>query len=166
MKTVKLFTVLILSSLLGVRCSESEVISPADLDPASEVMAKNVNNGAPSGAHYNLNIIGVPKEKTADMTNGKGHRIFVPLTGHTKIWLSEGPYEVLDANGTDGSASFQLPNPDPDNLGITEYSVYARALGKPGGTSTINFKLSNLKNIDTIILILSINYLYISKYHL
>jgi hypothetical protein len=45
--------------------------------------------------------------------------------------------EVLDANGTDANgASFQLPNPDPDNDGITEYSVWARALGKPGGSST------------------------------
>lgn len=94
-------------------------------------------NGAPSGAHYNLNIIGVPKEKTADMTGSEGHRIFVKLEGNTKILLSEGDYQVLDANGTDGTASFQLPNPDPDNDGITVYSVYARAVGKPGGGAQI-----------------------------
>jgi len=93
-------------------------------------------NGAPSGAHYNLNIIGVPKVKGADMTNNDGHRIFVPLLGSTKILLYEGAdFQVLDANGTDGSAAFQLPNPDPDNDGVTEYSVWARALGKPGGSS-------------------------------
>ena len=95
-------------------------------------------NNLPSGPHYNLNIIGVPKNKTADMTGDNGHRIFVPLEGKTSIWLKEGTdFQVLDANGTDADgASFQLPNPDPDNDGITEYSVYARALGKPGGTST------------------------------
>src|SRR5438876_12067377 len=38
-------------------------------------------NGAPSGAHYNLNIIGVSKDKTATMTTGDGHRIFVQLNG-------------------------------------------------------------------------------------
>src|SRR5213595_2121626 len=38
-------------------------------------------NGAPSGAHYNLNIIGVSKDKTATMTVGDGHRIFVQLNG-------------------------------------------------------------------------------------
>jgi hypothetical protein len=43
---------------------------------------------------------------------------------------------VLDANGTDGRAEFQLPNPDPDGDGETLYSVYVRALGKPGGSST------------------------------
>jgi hypothetical protein len=95
-------------------------------------------NGAPSGAHYNLNIIGVPKNKTADMIGNNGHRIFVKLWGKAKIWLGEGDdFTVLDANGTDGNgAAFQLPNPDPDNDGVTAYSVFARALGKPGGSST------------------------------
>src|SRR5690349_18184500 len=58
-------------------------------------------NGAPSGPHYDLNIIGVPKSKTADMTGDNGHRIFVALSGNTKILLTAGPFEVLDANGTD-----------------------------------------------------------------
>lgn len=94
-------------------------------------------SGAPSGAHYNLNVIGVPKGKTADMTGSQGRRIFVPLTGNCKINLAQGDFQVLDANCTDnGQASFQLPNPDPDNDGITTYSVWARALGKPGGKST------------------------------
>jgi len=97
----------------------------------------HAQNGAPSGAHYNLNIIGVPKGKTAAMTGNQGHRIFVPLTGKTKINLSEGEFQVLDANGTDGSASFQLPSPDPDGDGVTSYSVFARALGKPGGSARI-----------------------------
>ncbi len=104
---------------------------------SSPALAGN-GNGAPSGPHYNLNIIGVPKDKTADMTGDNGHRIFVPLEGKTSIWLKPGTdYQVLDANGTDGNgASFQLPNPDPNNDGITEYSVWARALGTPGGSST------------------------------
>jgi len=44
-------------------------------------------------------------------------------------------FKVLDGNGTDGTASFALPNPDPDGDGTTVYSVFARALGKPGGSS-------------------------------
>lgn len=94
-------------------------------------------NGAPSGAHYTLNIIGVSKDKSADMDGNNGHRIFVPLDGKSRILLREGDFKVLDANGTDGSASFQLPSPDSDNDGITDYSVYSRALGKPGGSSTM-----------------------------
>jgi hypothetical protein len=94
-------------------------------------------NNAPSGPHYNLNIIGMPKNKTADMTGSQGHRIFVPLERKTKIYLLEGEtFEVLDGNATDGRGEFQLPNPDPDNDGLTKYSVWVRPLGKPGGKST------------------------------
>ena len=88
-------------------------------------------NGAPNGAHYNLNIIGVAKDKTAAMDGSSGHTIFVPLWRNTTIKLTEGEFQVLDRNGTDGDAAFQLPNPDPDGDGTTVYSVYARALGKP-----------------------------------
>ena len=93
-------------------------------------------NGAPSGSHYNLNIIDVPRNKSADMSGNNGHRIFMPLWANAKILLSEGPdFVVVDANGTDGEASFQLPNPDPTGEGTTVYSVFARALGTPGGKS-------------------------------
>lgn len=98
-------------------------------------------NGCPSGAHYNLNIIGMANAKNVDpnAVTSDGHRIFVQLgskdsTATTKISLVEGAdFAVLDYDGTDGSAKFQLPNPDPDGDGITQYSVYLRVLGKPGG---------------------------------
>ena len=81
----------------------------------------------------------VAKDKTADMSGNSGHRIFVKLVGKSKISLAEGAnFQVLDANGTDGNgARFQLPNPDPDGDGETTYSVYARALGKPGGKASL-----------------------------
>lgn len=121
-------------------CEQNSVVGPSAETSAlpntlASPLAVQTGNGAPSGGHYTLNIIGVPKEKSADMTSSSGHRIFVSLTGGTKIMLSVGDYGVLDANGTDGTASFQLPNPDPDDDGTTVYSVFARALGKPGGTS-------------------------------
>lgn len=104
---------------------------------ASPVLAGN-GNLAPSGAHYNLNIIGAKFDKNTDFSGGDGHRIFVDLTGSAKIMLAEGDdFLVLDANGTDGTAKFQLPNPDPTNSGTSQYSVYARALGKPGGKANM-----------------------------
>lgn len=106
-------------------------------EDANAVVAHMTGNGGLPGPHYNLNIIGVPKSKSADMDDNNGHRIFVKLEGNTKILLSEGDFAVLDANGTDGTAIFQLPAPDGDNDGVTEYSVFARALGKPGGSSTM-----------------------------
>lgn len=101
----------------------------------SLVIAGKGGNGAPSGSHYTLNIIGTG-DKSANLTGGSGSRIFVPLSGSAKINLSEGDFAVLDANGTDGTAAFRLPSPDPDGDGVTSYSVYARALGTPGGSST------------------------------
>lgn len=99
--------------------------------------AMATGNGAPSGSHYNLNLIGVPKDKSGD-PGGNGHRIFVPLEGQTRIMLTESAdFQVIDADGTDGRAEFGLPNPDPENDGVTWYSVYARALGKPGGNGSM-----------------------------
>ncbi len=65
-------------------------------------------NGAPSGSHYNLNIIGVPKFKNQNMDQGSGNVIFVGLgtnleTVTTKILLSQsadGSFQVLDKNGS------------------------------------------------------------------
>lgn len=108
--------------------------SSTDVSASSGFDAAITGNGAPSGSHYTLNIIGVPKGKTATMTTGG--RIFVPLKGTTKIMLKEGStFSVIDANGTDGLASFQLPNPDPTNSGTTTYSVYARATAGSGSAS-------------------------------
>lgn len=88
------------------------------------VLAGN-GNGAPSGPHYNLNIIGVEKEKSAPMIGSNRHTIFVPListksgkyskpnfdvngTGvqteivDSKIWLVPGDsFQVCDGNGFD-----------------------------------------------------------------
>ena len=111
-------------------------------------------NGAPSGAHYNLNIIVVPKDKTATMTTGDGHRIFVQLWGGedavslngklsnqllkvNKIFLQPAPagesFQVLDANATDANgALFQLPA----DVSAT-WTVWGRALGTPGGKANM-----------------------------
>lgn len=134
-RLILVFAVVVLTGLLFFGCSKD---SNNPLGPGNDLELQAPKD-IPNGAHYNLNIIGVPKEKTAAMDDNNGHRIFVNLEGNTKIYLTDGePFQVLDANGTDGNgATFQLPNPDPDNNGVTEYSVYARALGKPGGKADI-----------------------------
>ncbi|AKD04266.1 hypothetical protein POKO110462_11855 [Pontibacter korlensis] len=138
MKKVTLFSLLAIPALFAMSCSEDQDLAPtASMKTSSKALA--TGNGAPSGAHYTLNIIGVPKGKTAPMDGNSGHRILVTLEGNTKLNLqnadlTDGTFRVLDANGTDGNgALFQLPSPDLVNDGITSYSVYARALGKPGG---------------------------------
>jgi hypothetical protein len=110
---------------------------------------------------YKLNIIGVSKDKTADMDGNNGRRIFVKLDGKSAIYLQEAldaegnplpvdhpdAFAVLDANGTDGDgALFQMPNTglDPYVVGNkgeantwSNYSIYIRSLGKPGGWANI-----------------------------
>ena len=100
-----------------------------------DVAGAQNGNGAPSGTHYSLNIIGVSHEKNVQPDWASGHVIFVALGTKsgaavtTKILLSQsgdGSFDVLDKNGTDGEASFSLPAPGG-------YTVWARALGNPGG---------------------------------
>jgi len=104
-------------------------------------------NGAPSGPHFNLNLIGVKEGHEKNMEDcDSGHRIFVklgepkgknPLPNTTNINLVEAPddvtFAVIDCDGTDGDASFMLPNPDPGKANTTAYSVWVRALGSPKG---------------------------------
>ena len=131
-------------------CSDSATApSAASADVSPSAAVAQTGNGAPSGQHYTLNVIGMAKGKTADMSNSQGHRIFVGLgrSGDavvTNIKLTEGPFAVLDANGTDGEANFQLPNPvdDANGDGVDDdgrlgYSVYVRALGKPTGSASM-----------------------------
>jgi hypothetical protein len=124
-------------------------------------------NGAPSGGHYNLNIIGVENPKTGStLTDSNRKTIFVALgkTAQvtTRIYLTQGPFKVCDGNGFDAAtdcsgnpvgstagAVFQLPC--NTNLSSTDgetvlpcdggetaaYEVWARALGQPGGNATV-----------------------------
>lgn len=105
----------------------------------------DTGNGAPSGPHFNLNIHGV--------ANGQGfsgqnqNDIFVPLNGSCKINLVQATtfdFQVLQPDCVNNpSASFQLPAPCAisPTTGLcttttTVYSVWARALAKPGGSSS------------------------------
>ena len=127
---------------------------PVPADPAPQSGARplysvaQTGNGAPSGAHYNLNIIGVPKDKSPNFSGGNGGRMFVDLVGSTKIDLTEGDYQVMDADGTDGTAAFQLPNPD-NGSGQLAYSVWVRALGKPGGEASMTSCFTELETNTT-----------------
>ncbi len=105
--------------------------------------AQNNGNGAPSGSHYNLNILGKRDCAPADLTGSDRHTIQVLLDGgqsaadingtlaltldkKNKILLQPGDdFQVIDGNGCDG-AVFMLPT----NF---NYAVYARGLGTPGG---------------------------------
>jgi hypothetical protein len=121
-----------------------------------------VGNAAPSGPHYNLNIIGVANPKTSPMTNSDRHTIFVGLGQSdtkvtSRIYLIPGDFAVCDGNAFDPAfdclgaqiqsqgAVFQLPcntsAPSDITCGLgtvsASYTVWARALGQPGGSAVI-----------------------------
>jgi hypothetical protein len=102
-------------------------------------------NGAPSGPHFNLNIHGVAGGQGFNGNNQND--IFVPLQGKCQINLVQAPtidFQVLQPDCVNNPpASFELPAPCAisPTTGLctsttTVYSVWARALGKPGGSSS------------------------------
>jgi hypothetical protein len=145
-----------LVALASAACSGDAPSNPLEV----EAPQLGVGNLLPTGWHFTLNLIGV-KDKTAAMDasndNGIGSRIFVALyfddgdnTGEcwegncpvdlkmtnrkNKIVLQPGEdFAVLDANATDqDGALLQLPT----DVSST-YLVFARPLGKPGGSATM-----------------------------
>lgn len=95
-----------------------------------------IANSAPTGARYNLDLLGIPKGKAVKMNTSENQRIFIPLTSDCELKLAEGAYAVTNVNCTDGVASLQMPNPSsPQSGGVTTYAVWAKALGRPGGAS-------------------------------
>ncbi len=115
-------------------------------------------NGAPSGQHYNLNIIGVDNPKNAPMDGSNRHTIFVPLSGKCGIGLTQTPdwngtystkdFQVLDGNCfskgvTVGdstvtyslNAAFQLPPPDPYATGTLQYTVFVKVTSPKGSAA-------------------------------
>lgn len=86
-----------------------------------------------TGKHYNLNIIGAPKDKNGDASgwdNPKRHTIMVERGEKCNIYMTQGEeFAVIDGDGTDKRAEFQLAP--------GRYEVYAVALGKPNKSVTI-----------------------------
>ncbi len=103
-------------------------------------IAAGNGNGAPSGPHYNLNLIGVPKEKNANFDGGEGARIFVSRTGPTQFYVHGGDaYEIMDHDGTDGKVGTSLADPgiifpyDATDLNNTWHlQIWVRLVGPMG----------------------------------
>ena len=112
--------------------------------PASAQVGKGL-----SGPHYELNIIGVPKGKSAPMTDSNRHVIFVPLETINKVKISVtgdsdpstpgtqcgDKFQVLDGNATAGEALLLVPC---EIGGTLSFNVYAVGLGTPGGNAQVD----------------------------
>ena len=114
-----------------------------------------------SGAHWNLNFIGVAKDKTVPtMTKGGRHTIFVPLSSGEDVgrkvtieYVRGDKFAVLDGNATDDDyALIQVPYEyctDYDNgcTDLLSFDVYAVGLGKPGGANIITAECTYSKEV-------------------
>jgi hypothetical protein len=126
---------------------------------AAPVMA-GVGTGL-SGAHWNLNIIGVPKDKPVpSMTDSSRHTIFVPLQSGSDVsrqvkieYVRGDSFKVLDGNATnDNYAKIQVPYQFCDDYvnGCTEllsFDVYAVGLGKPNGAAIVTAECTYSKDV-------------------
>jgi len=128
-------------------CGEPPAAPDLAVGPtASNGLTPKAATGFPSGTTlYKFNLLGVPKGKTASMTGDQGKRMFIPLWANAKIYLQQGPFDIIDANGTDANgATFQLPDPQLGDTEYTWYGVYIRPKGTPNGKAT----LSSCKVVD------------------
>src|SRR5262245_29828122 len=138
-------------------CS-GDTTAPTDRPPVAKLGTGLPGN--PSTALYKFNMIGVSNPKDVSLDGDNGKRMFVNLDGHSTINLQEGDsFDILDANATDQDGGlFQLPDPDPNDTGITWYGVYVRTVGTPGGkanltscvTGTVDGSTGTFCSLDTI----------------
>lgn len=113
-------------------------------------------NGAPNGPHFDLNIHGVANGQGFNGNNQ--NNIFVPLFGKCTINLVQAltfDFQVLQPDCVNNPpASFSLPAPCATVSQLTGlctstttvYSVWDRALSKPGGSSSITTCATDLTN--------------------
>ena len=134
-------TIALAAAIIG--CAEPTA-APGPI--ARSGLTPSASTGFPTGTTlYKFNLLGVPRGKTASMTGDAGKRMFVPLWGNAKIYLQQGPFDIIDANGTDANgATFQLPDPQLGDTEYTWYGVYIRPKGTPRGKAT----LSSCKIVD------------------
>jgi hypothetical protein len=101
-------------------------------------------NDSPPGKHYNINLIGAPREKNANFDGGNGARIFVKRTGSTLFWVHGGDgFEIRDHNGTDGKVGWGIGDPGiifpysgtPGDDGQWLVQIYIRVVG-PNSSGT------------------------------
>jgi len=119
--------------------------------PSATLSVPQTGNGAPSGPHFNLNLIGAKTTNCPQTEGSGGNVIFVALTGTSKIELFPGTsFAVLDNNACiDKVAQFQLP-PTNTTGGSPSYTVWARVVGKPGGSGSLTTCATDVVTLEQV----------------
>jgi len=120
-----------------------------------------------SGIHFNLNLHGVPDEKSVPSDAGEGrHSIFVPLSGEYELYFAVDGIEWrvtdCDATDADGDVNIILPREiweDTDEDGILDtrigrvkyYNVYVVGLGKPTDEQIVIDPMAIITDSNTVV---------------
>ena len=90
-------------------CTDSPTTPAKTINPGGA--SRTLGNGFPEGGHdYRLNIIGVPKDKTAAMDNNNGRRIFVQLESDNVVTSPGGTNNQLSKGGGNDQNHIYLCN--------------------------------------------------------
>ena len=114
------------------------------------------------GKHFQVNLIGVPQDKIADMQDTSRRAIFVPLDSGEDVgrkvkikYVAGDSFLVVDGNATDdNTAIIQVPHEYCDDYtggcdDLVAFDVYAIALGKPYGGALVSAECNyTLKVVD------------------
>ncbi len=125
--------------------------TPLAIPAATQLATPLTGNGAPSGPHFNLNLIGAKTTNCPQTEGSGGNVIFVALFGNSKIELFKGTtFAVLDNNACiDNVAQFQLP-PTNTTGGVLSYTVWARVVGTPGGHGTLTTCATDVVTLEQV----------------
>lgn len=130
---------------------------------APSLAQQETGNGALSGSHYNLNLLGFTNCPGGTFTGSNRHEIavflnfndgsqngvtFNTINKNNKILLAPGTdFQVTDGNACDGDgAGFTLPS----DVSST-YFVYIRALGSPRGLPTGTITTCAVDSTGTVV---------------
>lgn len=112
----KLWTVALCASVAA--CGDQPT-DPMDVSPSFS--SHTAGNGFPAGSHdYHLNIIGVPKDKTVDLDDNNGRRIFVRLWSDNEVTSPGGKNNHLAKGGGDDQNQIFLCNSTNDEGDSTD----------------------------------------------
>jgi hypothetical protein len=98
-----------------------------------------LGNGYPEGGHdYKLNLIGVPKDKTADLDNNNGRRIFVQLYSDNVVTSPGGKNNHLTKDGVTNQNQIYLCNSTDGLNDVNDPRCEAWRLAHPGQFGVID----------------------------
>jgi hypothetical protein len=125
---------MVIAGLAGaIACSQgSSKATSSSLTAPTPASAAVSGNGTPGGKLvFSWNLIGVPNDYTGGC--GNGSRIFVERGDHSAHILIQDAsnWSIVDCNGTGGNTA-EMTSAD-----LGSFDVYARILGKPGGTLNV-----------------------------